>query len=106
MSAVRSSSVDVTTSSSFSSSPARSCRGRSSLPVLICRLEKTAAKAKPEELKFLEGIQVEELTLPTQKTVVKACIDRIVLHPKNLFIFYRFPIDEKGKTKERLVRVR
>lgn len=67
---------------------------------------KTESRLDVSELAALEGVDLEEMDLAGRRAVLRACIHRIVLHEKNLFIYYRFPIDKEGKNKERITRVK
>lgn len=67
---------------------------------------KSRSMIDPAQLHTLAGIDLSELTLIEQREVVAICIERITLYQNNLYVFYRFPINQDGKTKERITRVR
>lgn len=60
----------------------------------------------PEQLQALSGILPSELSLGEARATIKACIEKMVLHRSNLWIFYRFPLNEKGENGERIKLVR
>lgn len=67
---------------------------------------KTESRLDVSDLSALEGIDLQEMDLVAKRAALRACIHRIVLHEKNIFIYYRFPIDKEGRIKERVTRVR
>lgn len=57
----------------------------------------------PEQIEALSGISIRELDLQDARDVIKVCVEKIVLFQANLWIYYRFPLDAKGKNGERIV---
>lgn len=63
----------------------------------------TATSLTPEQLKALSSVSLYELDLQEARSAIKACVEKLVAFRSNLWIYYRFPLDEKGKNGERIM---
>lgn len=55
-----------------------------------------------QNLEKIRDIEILDLTLAKQRKIIQICIDKIVLHEANLFVYFRFPVEHGGGNVSRI----